>query len=48
MWAYIKDGAIKQTNILQTKLEINPGSYFLLNMLMSRQKIKKKHTVFMK
>jgi len=28
MWAYVKDGAIKQTNILQTKLEINPGSYF--------------------
>ena len=28
MWAYIKDGAIKQTNINQTRLEINPGSYF--------------------
>ena len=28
MWAYIKDGAIKQTNTVQTRLEINPGSYF--------------------
>ena len=28
MWAYVKDGTIKQTNTNQTKLEINPGSYF--------------------
>ena len=28
MWAYIKDGAIKQTNVSQTRLEINTGSYF--------------------
>ena len=28
MWAYIKDGAIKQVNSVQTRLEINPGSYF--------------------
>jgi len=28
MWAYVKDGAIKQTNVSQTRLEINPGSYF--------------------
>ena len=28
MWAYVKDGAIKQTNISQTRLEINTGSYF--------------------
>ena len=28
MWAYVKDGAIKQTNTVQTRLEINPGSYF--------------------
>ena len=28
MWAYVKDGALKQTNVNQTKLEINPGSYF--------------------
>ena len=28
MWAYIKDGAIKQVNAVQTRLEINPGSYF--------------------
>ena len=28
MWAYIKDGAIKQTNNVQTRLEINSGSYF--------------------
>ena len=28
MWAYVKDGAIKQTNSVQTRLETNPGSYF--------------------
>ena len=28
MWAYVKDGAIKQTNTVQTRLEINSGSYF--------------------
>ena len=28
MWSYIKDGAIKQTNNVQTRLEINSGSYF--------------------
>ena len=28
MWAYVKDGAIKQINVNQTRLEINPGSYF--------------------
>ena len=28
MWAYVKDGKIQQVNVVQTRLEINPGSYF--------------------
>ena len=28
MWAYVKDGVIKQINGHQTRLQPNPGVYF--------------------
>ena len=28
MWAYVKDGVVKQVNEHQTRLQTNPGVYF--------------------